>query len=118
MAAGLGAEVEYVKFEWNEAASDIERIRNAAKAFQPTIITVVHCETPSGIVNPIDKIGVVAKEVGALYYVDFVSSGGGVEVRVDVRYFSSIFTRHTLAVGYFRENYDTDGSCLCIIGDN
>jgi aspartate aminotransferase-like enzyme len=88
MAAELGANVEYVKFEWNEAALDIERIRRAALEFKPNIITVVHCETPSGIVNPIDQIGVIAKEVGSLYYVDFVSSGGGIEIRVDVRILS------------------------------
>lgn len=47
------------------------------------MITAVHCETPSGILNPIKPLGEIAQEVGALLYVDFVSSAAGTEVRVD-----------------------------------
>jgi pyridoxamine---pyruvate transaminase len=44
---------------------------------------VVHCETPSGTLNPIKEIGTIAKEHGAVTIVDCVSSLGGVEIRPD-----------------------------------
>ncbi len=44
----------------------------------------MHCETPCGILNHVAALGEIARDCDALYYVDFVSSGGGVPVEVDV----------------------------------
>jgi aspartate aminotransferase-like enzyme len=44
---------------------------------------MVHCETPSGTLNPLHEIGDICREVDALYYVDFVASAGGAPVRLD-----------------------------------
>ena len=41
------------------------------------LATLVHCETPSGIRNPVDKIGPLLKEHGILSIVDTVSAVGG-----------------------------------------
>lgn len=48
-----------------------------------TVVAVVHCETPSGTVNPVGEIGPVAAEFGAYLLVDAVASFGG--MAVDVR---------------------------------
>lgn len=45
--------------------------------------TVVHCDTPSGMLNPIDRICPLLKEYGILTVVDSVSGMFGNEVRVD-----------------------------------
>ena len=45
--------------------------------------TVVHCDTPSGVLNDIDKICPILKEKGILTVVDSVAGMGGEEVRVD-----------------------------------
>ncbi len=45
--------------------------------------TLVHCDTPSGMLNPIDKICPLLKEYGILTVVDSVSGMFGNEVRVD-----------------------------------
>jgi aspartate aminotransferase-like enzyme len=82
MARQIGAEVEVVGFGHDEAI-DPEPVREMAEEFQPHLITAVHCETPSGILNPLDEVGQIAQEVDALFYVDFVASGGGVPVLVD-----------------------------------
>lgn len=84
MAKSLGAEVHVVGYANDEVVSDVKRIREAAEKFKPDLITMVHCETPSGTVNPLKEVGEIAKDVGALFYVDFVSSVGGCEVRVKV----------------------------------
>jgi pyridoxamine--pyruvate transaminase len=43
-----------------------------------TVVSVVHCETPSGTVNDLDAIAAVAAGHGALLIVDAVSSFGGI----------------------------------------
>lgn len=45
--------------------------------------TVVHCDTPSGVLNPIEKICPILKEYGILTVVDAVSSTGGEKIKVD-----------------------------------
>jgi aspartate aminotransferase-like enzyme len=46
-------------------------------------VTAVHCETPSGVLNPLGEVGEICREAGSLLYVDFVASGGGVPVDAD-----------------------------------
>lgn len=82
MAAQLGAVVETVGFAYDDIP-DPERVRAAARRFQPKLITAVHCETPSGTLTPLAELGAISREVDALFYVDFVASGGGVPVLVD-----------------------------------
>lgn len=48
-----------------------------------TVVVAVHCETPSGTVNPIAEIGPVVERHGALFFVDAVSSWGGMPVDFD-----------------------------------
>jgi len=43
-----------------------------------THIAVVHCETTSGILNPVREIGEVAKRFGKVFLVDAMSSFGGI----------------------------------------
>lgn len=90
MATQCGAEVHYVKCGVSEVFS-AEEVTNAIRKLRPKLVTAVHCDTPSGtapvislgVLNPIDYIGKVCRETDALFYVDFVSSAGGCEVRVD-----------------------------------
>lgn len=82
MAGQLGAEVEVVDCGY-DGVVDVQKVREAARRFRPRLITLVHCETPSGTLNPLPEVGEIAQEVDALYYVDFVASAGGVAVEVD-----------------------------------
>ncbi|UCG12090.1 MAG: alanine--glyoxylate aminotransferase family protein [Deltaproteobacteria bacterium] len=82
MARQLGMAVETVGFGYDDVP-DPQQVREAAKRFSPRLVTAVHCETPSGTLASLKEIGEICREVDTLFYVDFVSSGGGVEVRVD-----------------------------------
>lgn len=84
MAKQIGAEVHIVGFDFDQAL-DIDRIRDEAHRQKPKLITAVHCETPSGVLNPLEGLGEIAQEVDALLYVDFVASAGGVPLEVDER---------------------------------
>lgn len=83
MAVQLGAEVETVSFGY-QGIADPAQVREVAHRLRPTLITAVHCETPSGTLNPLQELGAIAREVDALFYVDFVASAGGCPVDVDV----------------------------------
>ncbi len=48
-----------------------------------THVAVVHCETTTGILNPIEEIAVVVKEAGKIFIVDAMSSFGGIPISVE-----------------------------------
>jgi 2-aminoethylphosphonate-pyruvate transaminase len=56
----------------------------AALASDPAIthVAVVHCETTTGILNPIEEIGGIVKSHGRAYIVDAMSSFGAVPIDV------------------------------------
>ena len=61
-------------------ASEVERTLASSGA---EIVTLVHCDTPSALLNDLESVARVVKEKGALLIVDAVSSLGGVEIKVD-----------------------------------
>jgi aspartate aminotransferase-like enzyme len=84
MAAAVGAEVRTVSFGLDETYTDWDRIEEAIVSFAPKMITAVHCETPSGTLNPLAELGALKEKHGVpLLYVDAVSSIGGTPVLVD-----------------------------------
>jgi pyridoxamine--pyruvate transaminase len=61
-----------------DSAVDAEAVKAALEARPDvTIVSVVHCETPSGTMNDLDAIGSVVGDHGALLIVDAVSSFAG-----------------------------------------
>jgi aspartate aminotransferase-like enzyme len=82
MAHGIGVKTELVASDYN-SLPDPQAVREAAQLFHPDVITAVHCETPSGTLTPLAELGQIAREAGALFIVDFVSSGGAIAVDVD-----------------------------------
>ena len=63
---------------------DINRVREILES-NPDIthVSVVHSETTSGILNPIEKIGELVKEFNKIYIVDAMSSFGGIEIDIE-----------------------------------
>lgn len=63
---------------------DIDRLRRAL-ARDPSIthVAVVHCETTTGMLNPIEQIGPVVKAAGRVFMVDAMSSFGGIPIDLD-----------------------------------
>ncbi len=47
-----------------------------------THIAVVHCETTTGMLNPIDEIGKIVKNHGRIFIVDAMSSFGGIPMDI------------------------------------
>ncbi len=87
MAQSLAAEVKVVGFSYDETINDMARIEAAIAEFKPRMITVVHCETPSGTLNPLVELGRLKNAYRVpLLYVDTVAGAGGVPVLADDRH--------------------------------
>ncbi|MHB8032583.1 aminotransferase [Clostridium botulinum] len=63
---------------------DIEKLKEfLEKDSDFKYATVVHCDTPSGVINDVSKICPMLKEKGIITVVDSVSAMGGQELKVD-----------------------------------
>ena len=72
-----GAAVTRLDVEWGRAC-DPEALRRALAAADPfDIVAVVHAETSTGVLNPVQELARIAREHGALTIVDAVTSFGG-----------------------------------------
>ena len=60
----LGIPFDVVSFDETERVR-VERIAQQLQAHAYTHVAIVHCETSSGILNPIDEIGQLVYEHGA-----------------------------------------------------
>jgi len=76
--------IDTVTLEYPENTTpDLEEIDDTLKAEQEiTNVSVVHCETTTGIINPIREIGKFVAKSGAKYFVDAMSSFGAVPVNL------------------------------------
>ncbi len=75
MARSLKADVNLLEFGFDETIHDYDRIESIVKNFSPKVITVVHCETPSGTLNPIKELGKIKQKYHVpVMIVDAVSS--------------------------------------------
>ena len=84
MAQSLGADVRFVEFSFNETVHQFERIEQAIIEFKPKMITIVHCETPSGTLNPLQEVGELKQKYDVpLLIVDSVASAGGALLLTD-----------------------------------
>jgi len=82
VAGRLGADVDVLEFEWGTPVIPDE-VAKALKKKKYSLVSVVHAETSTGVCNPVEAIGKLVKEHGALYLVDCVTSLGGIEVALD-----------------------------------
>jgi aspartate aminotransferase-like enzyme len=84
MARSIGAQVKTLGFAQHETIQDWVKVEESIIEFQPKMITVVHCETPSGTLNPLEKLGELKQKYNIpLLYVDMVASIGGVPIETD-----------------------------------
>ncbi|SHN54590.1 pyridoxal-phosphate-dependent aminotransferase family protein [Desulfovibrio litoralis] len=86
MAKSLGCEVTSISLPYNQTIDNmaLELIEEALKKDCPKLISVVHCETPSGTLNPLDGLAALKNKYKVpLLYVDAVASVGGAALNAD-----------------------------------
>lgn len=70
-----------VNFAWGSPI-ELETVKEALEC-NPDVVTMVHNETSTGILNPAKEVGKLAKKYDAVFVLDCVTSIGGDEVPVD-----------------------------------
>jgi len=83
IASRCGAKVVKAAAEWGKPI-ELSAIEAALKSEKKVkLLAVVHAETSTGVLQPLGEISKLAKQYGALFLVDTVTSLGGHEVAVD-----------------------------------
>ncbi len=78
-----GAKLTRVDAKWGEPV-DPSQVKEALKKTpKPKLLAIVHAETSTGVLQPLEEISKMVHEAGALFLVDAVTSLAGVPVKVD-----------------------------------
>ena len=76
------AQVSVIEKKWGEAFS-FEEIKYEIETKKPSIFAIVHAETSTGVLQPLEGIGEVCRKNNCLFLVDAVTSLGALELLVD-----------------------------------
>ncbi|HUF42424.1 MAG TPA: alanine--glyoxylate aminotransferase family protein [Verrucomicrobiae bacterium] len=82
VAQRCGAQIDTIEAAWG-AALDAENFKTALEKKKFKLVALVHAETSTGVLQPLDDIAKLVRASGALLLVDAVTSLGGAPVRVD-----------------------------------
>ena len=83
MAGRVGAKVVPLRADWGRPFPEEMLEEELRKHTNVKLVTAIHAETSTGIRQPLAGLSKLAKEHGALFMVDAVTSLGGNEVAVD-----------------------------------
>jgi len=83
IAEAYQLEVVAVTAEWGQPLRPQDFADALARHPDTRLVAVVHLETSTTILNPIEEIGAVARRAGVPYMVDAVSSLGGIPIEMD-----------------------------------
>lgn len=82
VAQRVGADVTVVNAPWGRIIEP-DAVREALKETGAKFLAIVHAETSTGVLQPLEEISAICKEYDALLLVDCVTSLGGCEVKID-----------------------------------
>lgn len=82
MATRYGADVRRIDVAWGDVFS-ASQVDEALRAHPAKLVAIVHAETSTGALQPLEEVAEVVHRHGALFLVDAVTSLGGVSVGVD-----------------------------------
>ena len=82
MCGRYGANVVEVSAPWGQALS-LETLTQAVEQHKPAVLALVHAETSTGVLQPLDGIGDLCRANDCLLLLDTVTSLGGVPLKLD-----------------------------------
>ena len=82
VAERCGAKVTKVEAPWGRIIEP-EQIAHALKTVKPKLVAIVHAETSTGALTPVEELSKLAHDAGALFLLDTVTSLGGCPVKLD-----------------------------------
>ena len=78
----VGGEVVTIDTEWG-TVFELDRIAEAIREHKPRVVALVHGDTSTTTVQPLEGVGAVCREHDALLYVDATATLGGMPVDTD-----------------------------------
>jgi len=82
VAERCGASVVKVEAEWGTIIQP-EQVAAALEGRKPKLVAIVHAETSTGALTPVEEISKLAHDAGAFFLLDTVTSLGGCSVKID-----------------------------------
>ncbi|AOX20805.1 pyridoxal-phosphate-dependent aminotransferase family protein [Kozakia baliensis] len=82
IAERLGADIRTLDLEWGQVAT-LEQIEAALAEHKPAIFATIHGDTSTTTAQPLDGVGALCHQYGALSYVDATATLGGMPVKTD-----------------------------------
>ena len=83
VAERCGARVTKVESPWGRIIEPQQIAEALKKTPKPKLIAIVHAETSTGALTPVEEISKLAHDAGAMLLLDTVTSLGGCPVKVD-----------------------------------
>ncbi len=91
IAERCGAKVIKVEAAWGTSINP-EDVKTALERCNPKLLAIVHAETSTGVLQPLEEISKLTKAAGALFVVDAVTSYCGVDLKVDAWGIDALYT--------------------------
>jgi alanine-glyoxylate transaminase / serine-glyoxylate transaminase / serine-pyruvate transaminase len=82
IAGRTGAEVTVLERSWGQVFEP-DALRDAVKRVRPKVLAIVHAETSTGAMQPLEDVGRICRESGTLLVTDCVTSLGCIPVELD-----------------------------------
>ena len=89
-----------LEFNWGESL-DLEKIEICLQKHQINVVVMVHHETSSGMLNPLEEIGKLSKSHGAMFVVDCVSSAGAEVIDMEKCHIAFCSSSSSKAIGSY-----------------
>ena len=83
VAERCGAKVTKVESPWGKIIEPQQIADALAKVARPKFVAIVHAETSTGALTPVEEISELAHAAGALFLLDTVTSLAGCPVNID-----------------------------------
>ncbi len=87
----IGGKLLRVDAPWGRTV-DPEAVRRCARGRKVKVLAAVHAETSTGVCQPLNELSSIARESGALFLVDAVTSLGGMDVSVDALGLDAVYS--------------------------
>lgn len=89
-----------LEFAWG-GGFDLGKIEDYLKKHKIDIVAMVHHETSSGMLNPLEKVGALLKAYGVMFIVDCVSSAGAEVVDMEKSHIAFCSSSSSKAIGSY-----------------
>jgi aspartate aminotransferase-like enzyme len=83
LAAGYGADVVRLEFEWGQPVDPDDLARVLENHTQAKVLLLTHNETSTGLTNPLPQLARVGRDAGRIVVVDGVSSISSIAIETD-----------------------------------